>query len=123
MSSEPMHSPPVYSNMHRDSGTLRSALKHTSSPPLTSRSASPTSLISPVLASSPPLPSPSPHLSHIFSPTAPGYTPKVSFDTFENPAASMFSFTLQVKNAGYARTRSTRVPSSSAHAERRHGRR
>ncbi|KAJ7496522.1 hypothetical protein FB451DRAFT_1335080 [Mycena latifolia] len=95
--------------MHRDSGTLRSALKHTSSPPLTSRSASPTSLVSPVLASSPPLPSPSPHLSHIFSPTAPGYTPKVSFDTFENPAASMFSFTLQVKSAGYARTRSTRV--------------
>lgn len=38
-----------------------------------------------------------------------GYTPKVSFDTFENPAASMFSFTLQVKSAGYERTRNTRV--------------
>ncbi|KAI0039269.1 hypothetical protein FA95DRAFT_1612708 [Auriscalpium vulgare] len=38
-----------------------------------------------------------------------GYTPKVSFDTFENPAASMFSFTLQVKSDGYERTRSTRV--------------
>lgn len=37
------------------------------------------------------------------------YTPKVSFDTFENPLASMFSFTLQVKSAGYKRTRNTRV--------------
>ncbi|KAJ7023372.1 hypothetical protein C8F04DRAFT_1134597 [Mycena alexandri] len=100
--SEPIHSPPLYS--HRDSnGPLRSAMKHTSSPPLTSRSPSPTSqAISPVLTS-PPLPSPSPHLS------MPQYTPKVSFDTFENPVASMFSFTLQVKSAGYARTRSTRV--------------
>jgi hypothetical protein len=38
-----------------------------------------------------------------------GYTPKVSFDTFENPAASMFSFTLSVKSDGYARSQSTRV--------------
>ena len=38
-----------------------------------------------------------------------GYTPKVSFDTFENPAASMFSFTLSVKSDGYVRNRSTRV--------------
>ena len=38
----------------------------------------------------------------------PGYTPKVSFDTFENPAASMFSFTLSSKSDGYKRTRSTR---------------
>ncbi|KAI9513526.1 hypothetical protein F5148DRAFT_1156329 [Russula earlei] len=38
-----------------------------------------------------------------------GYTPKVSFDTFENSAASMFSFTLQAKSDGYARSRSTRV--------------
>lgn len=37
------------------------------------------------------------------------YTPKVSFDTFENSAASMFSFTLQVKTEGYRRTRNTRV--------------
>jgi hypothetical protein len=37
------------------------------------------------------------------------YTPKVSFDTFENPNATMFSFTLQVKSEGYKRTRSTRV--------------
>jgi hypothetical protein len=33
----------------------------------------------------------------------------VSFDTFENPAASMFSFTLSVKSDGYVRSRSTRV--------------
>lgn len=39
----------------------------------------------------------------------PGYTPKVSFDTFENPAASMFSFTLSSKSDGYKRTRNTRV--------------
>jgi nucleotide-binding universal stress UspA family protein len=38
-----------------------------------------------------------------------GYTPKVSFDTFENPAASMFSFTLHVQSDGYARSRATRV--------------
>jgi len=37
------------------------------------------------------------------------FSPKVSFDTFENPAASMFSFTLSVKSDGYVRTRSTRV--------------
>jgi hypothetical protein len=33
----------------------------------------------------------------------------VSFDTFENPAASMFSFTLHVQSDGYARSRATRV--------------
>lgn len=38
-----------------------------------------------------------------------GYLPKVSFDTFENPAAPMFSFTLQVKSDGYRRNRQTRV--------------
>ena len=38
-----------------------------------------------------------------------GYTSKVSFDTFENPVASMFSFTLQVKSDGYERTPNTRV--------------
>ncbi|KAH9077725.1 hypothetical protein EDB83DRAFT_2345483 [Lactarius deliciosus] len=38
-----------------------------------------------------------------------GYRSKVSFDTFENPVASMFSFTLQVKSDGYERTPSTRV--------------
>ena len=38
-----------------------------------------------------------------------GYTPKVSFDTFENPAASMFSFTLSAESVGYTRTPQTRV--------------
>ncbi|EIW79957.1 hypothetical protein CONPUDRAFT_58215 [Coniophora puteana RWD-64-598 SS2] len=38
-----------------------------------------------------------------------GYTPKVSFDTFENPAASMFSYTLHVQSSGYSRNRQTRV--------------
>jgi hypothetical protein len=64
-------------------------------------------LVSPPLPSHSSSPSPFPHAAGFVSPT--GYTPKVSFDTFENPVASMFSFTLQVKSAGYARTRSTRV--------------
>lgn len=38
-----------------------------------------------------------------------GYEPKVSFDTLENPQASMFSYTLHVQNEGYSRTRHTRV--------------
>jgi len=38
-----------------------------------------------------------------------GYTPKVSFDTFENPAASMFSFTLSAESVGYTRSPQTRV--------------
>lgn len=40
---------------------------------------------------------------------AQGYTPKVSFDTLENPVASMFSYTLHVQSEGYVRLRSTRV--------------
>lgn len=48
------------------------------------------------------------HVRHNSNGSTP-YTPKVSFDTFENPIASMFSFTLQVKSAGYKRTRNTRV--------------
>ncbi|KAH9851072.1 hypothetical protein C2E23DRAFT_733608 [Lenzites betulinus] len=40
---------------------------------------------------------------------AQGYTPKVSFDTLENPQASMFSYTLHVQSEGYTRRRSTRV--------------
>ncbi|OSX58355.1 hypothetical protein POSPLADRAFT_1049556 [Postia placenta MAD-698-R-SB12] len=39
----------------------------------------------------------------------PGYTPKVSFDTLENPQASMFSYTLHVQSDGYVRNRGTRV--------------
>ncbi|KAF9558655.1 hypothetical protein CPC08DRAFT_709486 [Agrocybe pediades] len=50
---------------------------------------------------------PSTSNSHV--PSSAPYTPKVSFDTFENPVASMFSFTLSVKSAGYRRTRNTRV--------------
>jgi len=38
-----------------------------------------------------------------------GYTPKVSFDTFENPQASMFSYTLHVQSEGYSRNRNTRI--------------
>jgi hypothetical protein len=52
----------------------------------------------------------SPTASTITGLNAPqGYTPKVSFDTFENPAASMFSFTLQAKSDGYERSSNTRV--------------
>ncbi|KAL5497845.1 hypothetical protein ACEPAH_2776 [Sanghuangporus vaninii] len=38
-----------------------------------------------------------------------GYTPKVAFDTFENPDAPVFSYTLPVKSDGYKRSRMTRV--------------
>lgn len=38
-----------------------------------------------------------------------GYTPKVGFDTFEDPQASMFSYTLHVQSEGYSRTKNTRV--------------
>ncbi|KAG9113178.1 hypothetical protein FRC07_007815, partial [Ceratobasidium sp. 392] len=44
------------------------------------------------------------------SSTVPGYKPKVSFDTFENPSdAALDSFTLQASSDGYKRTRDTRV--------------
>ncbi|KAI0319746.1 hypothetical protein OF83DRAFT_1162822 [Amylostereum chailletii] len=43
------------------------------------------------------------------TPNSQGYRPKVSFDTFENSAASMFSFTLSVKSDGYARNKNARV--------------
>lgn len=37
------------------------------------------------------------------------YTPKVGFDTFQNPTSTtLFSYTLQVKSEGYKRSRSTR---------------
>ncbi|KAG1886678.1 hypothetical protein F4604DRAFT_1723038, partial [Suillus subluteus] len=36
-------------------------------------------------------------------------TTQSSFDTFENPAASTFSFTLHVQSDGYARNRETKV--------------
>jgi hypothetical protein len=111
--------------------SLRSAMKHPSrptspspiSPPLTSPTQSPASTLNSSL-SSPLSPSisersdtllSSSYIAHsptasTIGPNAPqGYTPKVSFDTFENPSAPMFSFTLQVKSDGYERYPSTRV--------------
>lgn len=102
---------------------LRSAMKH--SRPTTPSPGSPVlRYTSPYLAASPP-PGPSRSLSHTpvsYSgsqspvPHTPspvvvqqGYTPKVGFDTFENPQASMFSYTLHVQNEGYSRTKNTRV--------------
>lgn len=111
---------------------LRSAMKHHS----TSRSNTPPGSTASPLAYTIPLPSStsisSPTPGSIYSPTASpsplvpsisasptntlhaptpvgGYRPKVSFDTFENPAASLFSFTLRVHSDGYARTKDTRT--------------
>lgn len=53
--------------------------------------------------------SPNQSLSPLPNVVAQGYTPKVGFDTFEDPQASMFSYTLHVHNDGYARSRNTRV--------------
>lgn len=103
MSDSPPYRPPSHSVSCPV--PLRSALKHRDSS--SSRPSPPTS---------PPLPiSPAPHISLSLSSALPspmvsgGYTPKVSFDTFENPAASMFSFTLCAESVGYARTPQTRV--------------
>ncbi|KAJ7647965.1 hypothetical protein FB45DRAFT_894893 [Roridomyces roridus] len=99
MSTEPLHTPPLYS---ANSGNpLRSALKNSTSPSLSPRNS--ISIASPLLGTIALSPLP------VTPNTTPAYTPKVSFDTFENPVASMFSFTLQVKSDGYSRTRSTRV--------------
>lgn len=84
---------------------LRSAMKHphtpaSSSSVLSSEAATPNTL------------TPGPVPSPLFSPSAvssSGYLSKVSFDTFENPAAPMFSYTLQVKSDGYRRNKYTRV--------------
>lgn len=91
---------------------LRSAMKHTSYPstPLSSSSAA----NSPPLFASLLLGQPLSATTSAGSSSSPNigtrnYLPKVSFDTFENSAASMFSFTLQVKSEGYRRNRSTRV--------------
>jgi hypothetical protein len=108
--------------------TLRSAMKSTPSPtPSPQSSPSQPMPVPPLtqpsnLSLSPPISSPattinsplrvttpSPSPSTITGPNASqGYTPKVSFDTFENSAASMFSFTLQAKSDGYERSTSTR---------------
>lgn len=112
---------------------LRSAMKHSSSRPSTPSQVPNSPPLryssSPYLASS----SPGRSLSNIpgsnslasGSPSAPqsprggntplpsvvtqGYTPKVGFDTFEDPQASMFSYTLHVQSEGYSRTKNTRV--------------
>lgn len=71
---------------------------------------SPLSVSTPSTSSMLPAISLSPTASTIVGPNpSQGYTPKVSFDTFENDAAPMFSFTLQVKSDGYERSPSTRV--------------
>ncbi|KAH8101696.1 hypothetical protein BXZ70DRAFT_931562 [Cristinia sonorae] len=105
---------------------LRSAMKHTSSRPTTPAQSpgSPPARFSPFVPATSPGVSPSippSSSSSVVSPphsplasTVPlvathGYTPKVSFDTFENPQASMFSYTLHVQTEGYSRSRNTRV--------------
>ena len=106
---------------------LRSAMKH-SRPSTPAPPGSPVlRYSSPLLAASPPPAGPSRSVTHtpvgsfngslspMLTPHSPspvvnqGYTPKVGFDTFENPQASMFSYTLHVQSEGYLRTRSTRV--------------
>lgn len=108
---------------------LRSAMKHLSSRPCTPGSpptrASPlfpaSTTVTPSSSGSPStstlLATPSATPPFAVSPLVPpsplvagqGYTPKVSFDTLENPQASMFSYTLHVQSEGYSRNRSTRV--------------
>src|ERR1700735_2509707 len=46
--------------------------------------------------------------AHPISPPLP-IAAQVSFDTFENPATSMFSYTLHVQSSAYTRNRATRV--------------
>ena len=106
---------------------LRSAMKH-SRPSTPAPPGSPVlRYSSPLLAASPPPAGPSRSVTHtpvgsfngslspMLTPHSPspvvnqGYTPKVGFDTFENPQASMFSYTLHVQNEGYSRNKNTRV--------------
>lgn len=125
--------PPTYIPIPtRDAQPLRSAMKQPTSRPGTPQASPPAVLGSrngspfiprpstggsvrspnyatlPLPPSSPPTPH-SPLPPTVPLPLAVGYAPKVSFDTFENAHASMFSYTLQVKTEGYARTRNTRV--------------
>ncbi|KAG8741451.1 hypothetical protein FRC10_002855 [Ceratobasidium sp. 414] len=109
---------------------LRSAMKHPSRPTSPTPGASTPSSPRPASAAVTPL-SP-PHVQLVpasplptqatFSPPSafartltggsavPGYKPKVSFDTFENPSdAALDSFTLQASSEGYKRTRDTRA--------------
>ena len=102
----PLLSPPVASL------PLSPASTHTQMSPTPTSTAGSTRPSSPYSSANPsrsavtigsPNSSPSPLVA------AQGYTPKVSFDTLENPVASMFSYTLHVQSDGYDRTRSTRV--------------
>ncbi|KAG2119270.1 hypothetical protein BD769DRAFT_1028335 [Suillus cothurnatus] len=81
----------------------------------------PSSLLTPPASTSrlPPLLSSSTSLSHYPSVSmqqntadsvaGQGHMPKVALNTFENPTASMFAFTLHVQSDEYARSRATRV--------------
>lgn len=94
-------SPPHRAHPHHSLSSpipLRSALKYGDS---FSRASPPTS--PPPIASAPPSVLTNPLTCTV------GYTPKVGFDTFENPAASMFSFTLSAESVGYTRSLQTRV--------------
>ncbi|KAH9832150.1 uncharacterized protein C8Q71DRAFT_798646 [Rhodofomes roseus] len=125
MPSSPEREPPHYIPLP----PLRSAMKYPSSRPCTP--GSPPTRSSPLVPSTSTVtssPSGSPSTSTLLaspsatppfavSPLAPpstliagqGYTPKVSFDTLENPQASMFCYTLHVQSEGYSRNRGTRV--------------
>ncbi|KAJ7446791.1 hypothetical protein FB451DRAFT_1054856 [Mycena latifolia] len=104
-----MHSPPVYTAT-RPPCSPRSSTLQAGRSPAAPRPPPPSSpLSSPPPRRSPPLWRTATHPSHVFSPSTLGYTPKVSFNIFESPAASMFSFTLQVKSAGCTCTCSMRV--------------
>ncbi|KAH8112841.1 hypothetical protein DFH11DRAFT_385683 [Phellopilus nigrolimitatus] len=94
-------------------GGLRSALKHPQTPASTSSTTSspqsPAAVpgnASPMLLGAPLISMPT---GSSTSTSGAGYLPKVSFDTFENSSAPMFSYTLQAKSEGYRRDRSTRV--------------
>ncbi|KAH9981941.1 hypothetical protein BJV77DRAFT_1029766, partial [Russula vinacea] len=103
--SSPAQSSPIPPLPHPSILTLASPVSSpatTLNSPLPVSSSPSTTILTPSLTHSP-------TASTIGPNAAQGYTPKVSFDTFENPAASMFSFTLQAKSDGYERSPSTRV--------------
>lgn len=89
------------------SPALRSSIHLPTPSPMISASSSPGPQSSTTsLTASPPQSPPHSTLPLVASQ---GYTPKVSFDTFENPQASMFSYTLHVQSEGYSRSKNTRV--------------
>ncbi|KAG6861016.1 hypothetical protein C0995_004869 [Termitomyces sp. Mi166 len=105
----PPHTPEMYmaSSSLSSSSSSHSAVSTLSTPVPATPTYSPNPSHPPI--GHPILLSPHSQSHHLQTPATPGYTCKVSFDTFENKSASMFSFTLQVKSEGYVRTRSTRV--------------